>query len=243
MAAWFAFGGIAGSARAVEAAPSAFNTPAPQDAQVARLIAKYGSRYMCEAKREQAVQMWQIVGGGIGILGGLALERALNRGDEYSPLASAYFAGGALIGLGMGWGLGQLFAPDCSMLPWTEKSLESWKQWKAAEKTWLECQNKRNWTIGLWTAGGTLVCGLAGGFIAASNSKTGEEGGAFVTLLGVLVGGAVGSLLGWFVGEQCAPKCDSNPPGPEMFMQSEQPVPVIPAPLAPSPVSATSPVR
>jgi len=231
MAAWFLIGGLASRVGAVEIVPSSLAIPPSAiDPKAEILKAKYGSRFMCEAKREQVIAQYSLFGMGLGMLGAWAVGNKDKSENQYNPASSnMLFLGGVLVGAAAGWGLGVLMAPDCTPLIWTEKSQESWKQWKIAEKGWMDCRSRHDWTVRLWSMGGMVVGGLGGGLIAG---KASGEGEIVPTILGLLVGTALGGLAGSLIGESKAQKCDAKPPSPELFMpveQTSQPI-TVPAP-------------
>jgi len=233
MAVWLLIGGLASNAMSIEITPSALAiSPSVIDPKTEILKAKYGSRFMCEAKREQTIQIYSTLGVVLGTLGAVAIGSSKKSDGGGNPATSnILLIGSTLVGLAGGWGLGSLLAPDCTPLPWTEKSQESWKQWKSAEKNWKDCKAKHDETVTMWSVGGILVGMIGGSLIAAKAMGTGgEEGAILPVLLGSLLGAALGGLVGSFIGEKKALKCDSQPPTPELFMPIEQAPIDVPAP-------------
>lgn len=168
-------------------AQTAASQPAPvvrtpgQEAELARLKTRYGSRFLCEVSREQA------------------LVSAAGEGLQAAGLP----------GLAVGLVVGYAMRPDCALLEWTPADHMKMEMYRREQNTAVECSSRRSKTTMGWSIGGGVAGALVGGL--GTYAVVGEGEGVLLAMVAALIGGGVGTLAGALIGSSKAVKCGPPP--------------------------------
>lgn len=196
--------------------PSQLRLDPSLNVERALLQAKYGSRFLCEIKREKTIKIWTTVISMLGMTGGYVIGSVY--GDDIAAMDTLGLAAGFVVGWGAGHLIGTKIASDCTLLEWDQASIEKMKRYRIAERRYEVCTKKRNRIKLKYGLAGTLVGAVLGGVAVygMTDRDGGDETAGLALLLGVAGGGVLGNWVGRTIGALKAPDC-GKPPRPLDF--------------------------